>query len=259
MKIASVLQNACSWVWEGVFPRTCLCCADDVPRAADHPLCARCREAFPVWRGLACRICGVPLPDGGARCFACRSRRRGFRFARSAGLLDGTLRHCIHRLKYEGRERLAAPLAERMAEVWRERRELQGAELLVPVPLGFFRERRRGYNQAERLASALSALIDRPVWPVLRRRRGGTSQTRLSRTERIANVRGAFGVRRGMSVEGRKLLLIDDVCTTGATLDECARALREAGATRVDALTAARGFRPRPRLPTGGAGRPRGL
>lgn len=222
------------------FPRTCVVCRTDLPSASD-PLCAPCLGSFPVWAGLSCRVCGIPLPDGGARCFDCRRRRRSFRFSQSAGLYEGALRSCLVQLKYGKKEALARPLGLWMAEKWGFRPELKRVDALVPVPLHFIRGRTRGYNQATLLARPFGEKVGIPVWEeVLTRRRWGRSQTRLRREARRKNVEGAFFVPRPDRVGGKRLLLVDDVCTTGATLDACARALREAGAAWVGAFTAAR-------------------
>jgi ComF family protein len=150
----------------------------------------------------------------------------------------GSLRH---KLKYAGKDYVAGPLGRLLAEKMRESPELRVSEGIVPVPLHFWRERKRGYNQSELLAVSLGNLTGLPVERrALKKIRPTRSQTELSREERIENVAGAFAVRRPETVRGRTLVLVDDVCTTGATLDACASALKEAGAKRVLALTVAR-------------------
>ena len=189
------------------------------------PVCVTCAEPLPSWRVISA---------GQQRCPRCRRRGTAISMARSVGAYDGALRDIVHALKYEGRRSLAAPLAARMrahgAEV------LAGADLAVPVPLHRWRARRRGFNQAADLARHLGL----PCRAALRRTRPTPSQTDLPASRRHANVRGAFAVRRGVSVSGCCVVLVDDVSTTGATLEACARALREAGAREVRALTAAR-------------------
>lgn len=227
---------------EALWPTRCGVCDAGLPPGAT-PLCPSCAAAFPRWTGRACRVCGAALPDGGARCRECRNRRRDFRFCRSFGLYAGALKRAALLFKYAGRDALARPLGECLEAVAR-RPELRDADLLVPVPLHFIRRHARGYNQAELLARALSDRIGVPVVDALRRRRWTRPQAGLHREARRRNVAGVFEVRRAetVPVKGRRALLIDDVCTTGATLEACARALREAGARRVDALTLARGM-----------------
>jgi competence protein ComFC len=183
----------------------------------------------------------VPL----ARCPRCRRGNRQVDRARAVGGYDGALRQIVHALKYEGRRSLARPLAELMRI--RGADMLTGADWAVPVPLHPSRRRERGFNQAADLASHLGV----PVCPALRRHRATRTQTELPAARRHANVRGAFAVALGSprgnaapmageTIEGSIVVLVDDVSTTGATLDECARVLKEAGVREVRALTAAR-------------------
>lgn len=154
---------------------------------------------------------------------------------RAVGSHDGTLRSVVHALKYGRRSSVAQPLARLMAASAPEL--LQGVDRIVPVPLHRARHRARGFNQAEELARHLGPAS---MMKALRRTRATPSQTDLPEAQRHANVKGAFAVRRGGTVAGLCVLLVDDVCTTGATLEACARVLREAGAREVRALTAAR-------------------
>lgn len=216
-----------------------------------------------------CAACGEPLPQpmSGIVCDACwratRSLAPPFYIphitqSRAAGVYDGTLRALVHALKYERRTSLAAPLAALVAERCGE--AFDGADALVPVPLHRSRERQRGFNQAALIARALPL----GCADVLVRVRSTASQTDLPADERRSNVRGAFALRcdqRGSrraslewlakcvplpSVRGTPVavplcpVLVDDVATTGATLSECARVLREAGAKEVRAVTVAR-------------------
>jgi ComF family protein len=223
-----------------LFPSTCGVCGGDLTHGV-RGLCSGCRSRFTQWVGFSCRVCGIPLPDGGARCHTCRQRRRSFRFCRSAGLYEGTLRKAILLFKYGGREEMAGPLSLCLAETFRSRPELRSAECVVPVPLHFVKHHARGFNQSELLAKGLTALLGLPLeLNSLKRRRWTRAQAGLGKETRKGNVAGAFEVKRPDSIRGRRVLLVDDVCTTGATLDACSRTLRDAGATRVDALTLAR-------------------
>jgi ComF family protein len=156
------------------------------------------------------------------------------------GAYDGALRDIIQALKYGGRRSVARPLARLMARHGSE--VLRGADCLVPVPLHRSRQRVRGFNQAAEIARGIGL----PVVHALVRARPTASQTDLPAARRHANVRHAFRaarrrfLRRPSDVHGRCVVLVDDVCTTGATLEACARALRAAGAREVRALTAAR-------------------
>jgi ComF family protein len=140
----------------------------------------------------------------------------------------------VHALKYGGRRSLAVPLAERMRVSCRD--SLAASDVVVPVPLHRRRQRARGFNQAEELARRLGP----PVCLALKRVRPTPSQTDLPAAQRHKNVRGAFRLRWRANVKGLRVVLVDDVCTTGATLEACAWVLRNAGARDVRAVTAAR-------------------
>jgi ComF family protein len=158
---------------------------------------------------------------------------------RAAFLFEGPLREVLHAFKYRGGLGVVETLLSSLVRVWRE--QGMNADFLLPVPLHPARERRRGYNQAEVLALALGRGLGLPVARRgLRRVRNTPSQTRLDRAERRANVSGAFALDEGLSVADRRVALIDDVATTGATLDACAVVLLEAGAAQVSAFTLAR-------------------
>lgn len=195
-------------------------------RPLTPPLCDRCGDPLPTWRAIS-----VPL----ARCPRCRRTRREVDRARAIGAYDGALRAVIHALKYEGRRSLARPLAALMR--LRGEEVLAAADFLVPVPLHASRRRERGFNQAADLAHHLGL----PVLRALIRVRPTDAQTGLPAAQRHRNVRQAFAVApRSCTVAGGIVVLIDDVSTTGATLDACARVLKDAGACEVRALTAAR-------------------
>jgi ComF family protein len=187
-----------------------------------------------------CETCGDPLPSWRVislehqRCPRCRRGALHVTRARAIGEYAGPLRAIVHALKYDGRRSVAKQLARRLvvhgADV------LDGAEAVVPVPLHRSRKRARGFNQAAEIARHLPL----PVQHALKRVRATRSQTDLPAAKRHANVRDAFAVRRRADVKGQVVVLVDDVSTTGATLDSCARALLDAGAKEVRALTAAR-------------------
>jgi ComF family protein len=155
-----------------------------------------------------------------------------FDFARSALLFTRTLREIIHHLKYSDRVSLAKPLGDILRDCWR--REGFTGDLVIPVPLHRSRERIRGFNQAELIASRLGL----PMAPrLLHRRKNTPSQTGLTRNERKRNLAGAFEAR---GVVKGTLIVVDDVYTTGSTMNEIARTLKRAGAERVEVLTVAR-------------------
>jgi len=204
-----------------------------------------------VTLGASCAACGEPLehPTGGPVCIVCwrlvaaspplpffvsaRIDR-----AQAISAYDGPLRSIIHALKYEGRRSLAHPLGAFIRD--RCQWALDGADAVVPVPLHPSRRRERGFNQAVDLARGLGL----PVRRALRRTRATDSQITLPAGERHRNVRAAFSPSRlpwrVRPIRNHVVVIVDDVCTTGATLEECARVLTEMGAREVRAVTAAR-------------------
>ena len=217
----------------------CAACGQALEAPLASAVCDACWSGIRLLRPPYCGVCGDSLPSWrrvhpGRRCDACRARRPHIDAGRALGDYDGSLRAIVHALKYDGRRSIARPLGELM------RRHggplLQGTDMIVPVPLHWCRRWRRGFNQAEDLARVLGL----PVACVLRRRRATRTQTGLSADQRAQNVRGAFILRRQESVHGLSVVLVDDVSTTGATLEGCARVLKEGGAREVRTLTAAR-------------------
>ena len=203
----------CAVCWRSILPLT-------------PPLCDRCGDPLPSWRAIS-----VPLQQ----CPRCRRSRRFIDRARAVGEYDGALRAIIHALKYDGRRSLAQPIALLMRE--RGADMLIGAWCAIPVPLHPSRTRQRGFNQAHDLARHVGV----PVCRALARVRATATQTGLPAGQRHRNVRDAFAVTRaGRALRGSIVVLIDDVSTTGATLDACARALKHEGVAEVRALTAAR-------------------
>jgi ComF family protein len=203
----------CERCWQSIAPLT-------------PPLCDRCGDPLPTWR-----LISVPL----ACCPRCRRSRRVVDRARAIGAYDGTLRTIVHALKYEGRRSLARSLGEMMRR--RGADILDGALCAVPVPLHASRRRERGFNQAADLARNLGV----PVIGALRRVRATATQTGLPAAQRHRNMRDAFAATPATArLVDAVVVLVDDVSTTGATLEACARVLKASGVREVRALTAAR-------------------
>jgi ComF family protein len=224
-----------------VLSPSCAACDEPLDRPTQGPVCASCwRSILPLTPPL-CDRCGDPLPTWRAisiplaRCPRCRRARRLVDRARAIGAYDGALRAIVHALKYDGRRSLARPLGDLMR--LRGADMLDGAACAIPVPLHPSRRRQRGFNQAADLARHLGV----PAVPALRRVRATLTQTGLPAARRHRNVRDAFAVTRAASpLSGATVVLVDDVSTTGATLEACARVLKMAGVVEVRALTAAR-------------------
>jgi ComF family protein len=224
-----------------VFAPACAACGDLLARPLDGPVCERCWTSIRPLTPPICDACGDPIPAWRvlsiplARCPRCRRASRAIDRARAIGEYDGALKAIVHALKYEGRRslarRLGALMRQRGADV------LRAADVVVPVPLHGSRRRARGFNQALDLARALGV----PVVLALRRTRPTPTQTSLPAARRHANVRNAFAITSaGRRLRDRIVVVVDDVSTTGATLDACARTLKAAGVREVRAITAAR-------------------
>jgi ComF family protein len=230
-----------------IFPPLCVSCRMRVGEA--HALCAACWNAISFIEGSLCSCCGSPFevdPGSETVCGGCLARPHDFARARSLFRYDDASKPLILAFKHGDRLDHAPAFAR-----WLERtgRPLfSDAELLVPVPLHRWKLWKRRYNQAAVVAEGLSRIAGLPHDPlVLEKRRATKSQGEMpSAKARRRNVLNAFRVppEKAARVRGRRILLIDDVFTTGATLNACARALTRAGAARVDALTLARVVRP---------------
>ena len=229
-----------------VFPAVCPVCLDRSDEPAERPFCGPCWRALPIGLGPGCPVCGEPFPGlGGALpCDACRRGPPPYAFARAVAEYRDGMREAIHALKFGKRPLLATPLGRLLAEAGARALPVpppDWAEGLVPVPLHPARLAERGFNQAELLATPCGARWRVPVLPrALIRARATLPQTDLDPTARRLNVRDAFRVPRAAGILGRRLLLVDDVHTTGATVAAAAQALREAGAAAVGVLALAR-------------------
>ncbi|MBI5622431.1 MAG: ComF family protein [Elusimicrobia bacterium] len=222
-----------------VFPQTCCSCKEDLRPGRPNPLCRTClrelRPAEPPW----CRRCGDRIKGDHDLCQACAKRTFSCGVIRPAFFYGGTASTLVHGFKYRGRLDAAAFCGRMMALALPQFPELAGFDCLAPVPLHPSRMRERGYNQALLLAREIAEVWRKPVREPLSRSRATKPQWGLGRGERGRNVSGGIRAEPG-SAKGLAVLLVDDVCTTGATLEECAGALREAGAESVSAFVFAR-------------------
>lgn len=230
-----------------IFPAPCRICGTMLTRAALLPICEGCFRSFQPLRGPVCACCGRPfvsevmLDAKSPKCFACRRDVYAFDLARSFSPYTDEMVRAIGLLKYEKLTPLGRWFAQRLHEVIQENSALTEIDAVVPVPLHRGRLRERGYNQAELIAKPLARTLGVPVGSyLLVRTKPRPSRLLLSRRERWVTVRGAYEIRKGARVDNLRILLIDDVFTTGATLDACSRALKRAGAKSVAGLTVAR-------------------
>ena len=247
MKLPRAFDLLCDAALSLVYPQACAVCGSEcVESRADAPACSKCWRATRVFKGdeTLCWKCGAPalaaVPEGkrsGVRCRRCDEW--AFDAARACGLYEGALRASVLKLKREPfvHARLARLLAEATA-----RGPVSSATLAVPVPLHAERERERGFNQAALLARTLAKRAGLRVdeWSLARVAHGGRHRAGMDARARRETVEEAFAVTRPRLIEGERVLLVDDVFTTGATASACASVLLAAGASEVFVLTAAR-------------------
>ena len=209
-------------------------------------LCWDCRAAVTPVAVPYCERCGDPiagLASGPFECAGCRKLQPAFDWARSAVRYDGAAKTCIRRFKYNAGFWVQGELVDWLVALWRTCPvSARSADFIAGVPLYPKRERERGYNQAALLGDELGHRIGIPFRRrILRRLRATATQTHLTAAQRVHNVKGVFSVPWPSRVQGARIVLVDDVMTTGATVSECARALKNAGAASVMVLTVARG------------------
>ncbi len=236
-----MLQALKAAIVDTIYPPRCLACTEATDRP--HGLCPACWRDTHFIAGTVCRRCGAPLIGAaGAEdvCESCTRHPPAWDRGAAAILYAGAGRKVVLALKHADRLDMVPPLAGWMQTAGRPL--LAEADLVAPVPLHWLRLLRRRYNQSAELARRLGRLSGRPVVPDLLLRRRATPPQTGNRAVRAANQAGAFLVnpRRAAALAGRRVLLVDDVLTTGATLSTCAEALRAAGAGGVDVLVLAR-------------------
>lgn len=225
-----------------LYPPACTICFASV--AAGEYLCAECDAKITHIVPPFCAKCSEPFAGAISSAFTCANcahRTLHFDAAVAAYRSRGIVRHVILDFKYGRQIHLRHPVARWLVAALDDDR-LRGRHfnIIIPVPLHPARERQRGFNQAGLLAELLSAHVSIQARPALERIRYTTTQTAFDRAERMENLHGAFRLRKNADVRDLHVLLIDDVLTTGSTLSECARVLKEAGARSVHAATAAR-------------------
>lgn len=219
-----------------LFPTRCVVCG-----ALDRqPLCSTCAAGLPFIEAPICGRCGNPTLAQVDGCRACLGEHLPYSRCRSLGLFEGSMREVVHALKYANGRRLAPILAELAVE--RLGDGFLDVDLITFVPLHASKQSERGYNQSELVAQKLARLTPAPAAGVLRQVSKTADQSQLPAEERRANVRGAFDLRASKAeiVAGSRLVLVDDVFTTGSTVAECCRVLRSAKAADVRVLTLAR-------------------
>ena len=230
-------------VFSLVFPDDCRVCGEALREISRVPVCAKCLlDPQPLVAEHFCAACRTPFLnafplDESGRCTLCRLGLTGFDAVYSYGSYEGSLRELIHLFKFDKVHTLAAPLAKFLAlALPREER----FDVVVPMPLHWRRRWERGFNQSELLAREIGRRWNVPVENAVGRVKPTAPQAGLTNAKRRANVSGAFAARKSRRLDGARVLLVDDVMTTGATAAACARVLKRAGAARVALLAVAR-------------------
>lgn len=243
------LESLKTWVDTALaffYPEVCQLCKTGRATARDGFVCARCRSQVRFIQPPFCNCCGLPYSGditAPFECANCREMDLHFSFARSAVVARGVVRDAVHLYKYSRALWFENFLADLLVREAAPALRGQNWHWIAPVPLHPVKRREREFNQAERLAARLADAAGIPLNNNLLRRVTPTStQTLLTRQQRAANMCGAFAVRHGARLQGRRVVLVDDVFTTGATTSACARALRGAGAGDVCVWTVARGL-----------------
>lgn len=227
-----------------LYPRRCVGCGKPSPEAFRH-MCWDCWSVTQKVEPPFCSLCGDPVAgtiEHDFVCYACAAEQPFFEQARSVTRYDGVVGDALRRFKYQRAIWLAPDLAELMQRGLHAEYPDSVFDLIVPVPLYHVRRRERGYNQSAILAYELARKLRSRSAPwVLKRIRPTTTQTHLTASQRLSNVENAFQFRRERKLTGRRVLLVDDVMTTGATVNACAKTLKKGGALSVHVLTVARG------------------
>ncbi|MEK7707218.1 MAG: ComF family protein [Verrucomicrobiota bacterium] len=229
-----------------IYPEVWQFCSKQRAEPEDGLVCSRCWSQVRFIKPPCCERCGLPFEGDLTtpfECANCREMELHFTAARSAAVASGVVLEAIHRYKYQRALWFEPFLADLLVREAGPALREQKWNCLVPVPLHPTKKREREFNQAERLAQRLSDATDIPVkthW--LRRILPTSTQTRLTREQRAANMRGAFALANGGRLHGERIVLLDDVFTTGATTSACAKVLQAAGAGEVCVWTVARGM-----------------
>ncbi|MFH1245289.1 MAG: ComF family protein [Candidatus Omnitrophota bacterium] len=227
------------------YPLSCYICHAKLSPLKDMPLCDHCWQEIRLNPPPSCRKCGIHLPAFSQKeahfCKKCQTSSYYFKKASSACIYEGIVKKCVHLFKYKRKLALAKPLSRLLVDFTYNFIDIKKIDLIVPVPLHPKKFRQRQFNQARILAQAVSsAFAGRLEDKALVKIKDHPAQANLSQAKRINNVQNSFRVKNLPAVKDKNILLIDDVLTTAATVNECAKVLWEAGAKTIEVLTLAR-------------------
>ena len=240
----SLVHSLFNGIWTSIWPPRCPLC-EELLDAGPNTFCEYCLDTFNVIDDPICEKCGLPFDENTAPpsgvCGNCLKAPLILDVLRSFGEYEGALRKAIIDFKFNGRREMVPALGEFILMADLKFSENENADIVVPVPLHSDRIKERGFNQAVDLARPLAKTRRAALsYDVLIRSRPTKPQVGLSTNQRKANVKGAFTVKKPDTVKGKKVILVDDIYTTGNTINECAKVLKKAGAKKVFAVTVAR-------------------
>lgn len=234
MNISKVIKPVLNFF----FPDVCVICGEDTNKN-NLSVCRKCLNKIEFIKPPYCQTCFLPLPDGGAHCWRCRKTKYHFEKVVAAGLYTGVLRELI--LKFKEKDFLKTALGNLLLFVVTKNIDINQFDLIAAVPLSKKKEFGRGYNQSQLLAEFLGKNLNKEVVSNnLVRIRETKPQFELSREERIVNLKDAFGVKEPLVFKGKNIIIVDDVTTTCTSLEECSKALKNAGAKKVFCAVLAR-------------------
>ncbi len=223
-----------------IYPDNCRCivCDKEIIKGSKYTMCDECYKTFPFNNGQICVHCGCPLDNEACYCLECQNYTKNFDFARSSLKYEGEAQRLILNMKFRNNRWLAKYFAEMLFDTYMENN--LDAEVILPVPISYEREKSRGYNQSYLLAKSLAEKLNLPlVTDAVIKVKDNKQQAVLSLKERRENVIGAYELRNRKAVKGKKVLLVDDILTTGSTMSEVSRRLKIAGAIAVYGLVVA--------------------
>lgn len=243
---SSTIQKIINFVLDIIYPPKCIFCKTILSPGTEVQICTECYEKIPfISNQITCEICGQPLDTiyGQEKCMDCRKKQPCFEQSTSPCEYTGIIRKAIVNFKFYGKKHYAKTLGRLMVEHLKEIQTIPIVHIIVYTPLHPKRLLERGYNQAELLAKVVGKELNCPVGKdVIRKVKNTPPQSHLSRQERLKNLQGAFQLNPKVNLKGLTILLVDDVYTTGATVDACAKLLKESGgAVQVYVVTAAVG------------------
>lgn len=246
-------QSMIEYIKEGllnfVFPLDCKICEKPIRESKGYSICEDCFKTIELIEHPYCIKCGKPLISTGyfkqnreIICLECKRKKYSFEFSRSIGIYNKVLKKCIHLFKYYGEKKLAIPLGKLMVDYLLKNNEFENKfDLIIPVPLHNNDLKKRGFNQSVLLGKAIEDYFSVPVREkVLVKKKLTPFQVNLSKKERERNILSAFSVEKPEEIEGKNILILDDVFTTGSTVEECAKELMKARANNIIVLTLAR-------------------